>query len=117
LSRACRSVHPSQNHPSPLFHFFTQLGGTVDGEAEDDAADATDPALLLEVMEAREAVEEAPPGSPALAALDGEYKARAAALVAELSGAFAAGDTAAAADAVMRLRYVTRIQQAIADKE
>jgi len=89
----------------------------VDGEAEDGGTDATDPALLLEVMEAREAVDEAEAGSPELAALASDYKARAAALVAELSSAFKAGDTTAASDAVVRLRYVTRIQQAIADKE
>lgn len=89
----------------------------MDGEAEDDGTDATDPKLLLEVMEAREAVDEAKAGSEELAALAAEYKSRAASLVDELSAAFKAGDTAAARDAVVRLRYVTRIQQAISDKE
>lgn len=71
----------------------------------------------MEVMEAREAVEEAAPGSPELADLKAEYARRAADLVSALSAAFRAGDTAAAAEAVVRLRYVTRIQQAITDKE
>jgi hypothetical protein len=71
----------------------------------------------MEVMEAREAVESAPPGSPELADLRADFAERGARLVSELSAAFKAGDTAAASDAVVRLRYVTRIQQAIADKE
>jgi hypothetical protein len=108
------------SHPhtfSSLSFIFIQLGGTVHGEAEDDGTDAADPAMLLEVMEAREAVDDAAPGSPELAALAAEYKARAAALVGDLSAAFAAGDTEAAHAAAVRLRYATRIQQAVADKE
>jgi hypothetical protein len=97
-------------------HRNHQLGGTVDGDDQDDGT-ATDPALLMEVMEAREAVEAAPPGSPELADLRADYAGRGTALVAELSDAFKKGDVAAAADAAVRLRYVTRIQQAIVDKE
>lgn len=89
----------------------------MDGEADQDATDATDPALLMEVMEVREAVDAAAPGSPELDALAAEYGAKAAALVDALSAAFKAGDASAAHEAAARLRYATRIQQAIADKQ
>ena len=95
---------------------FSQLGGTVDGEAEDESTSAANPALLMEVMEAREVIAEADPGSPELAALKEKYARRVAALVEELSAAFKAGDTEAAHEASVRLRYATRIQQAITDK-
>lgn len=101
---------------SPLLRAQYLLGGTVDGDDLDDTTH-TDPALLMEVMEAREAVDAAPAGSPELGDLKAEWADKGKKLVAELSAAFRAGDTAAAADAVVRLRYVTRIQQAIADKE
>ena len=108
-------IHPPLSSLSSTRN--TQLGGTVDGDAADDATDGADPALLMEIMEAREAVEAAAPGSPELEALAAEYGARAAALVDDLSAAFKAGDTAAAHEAAVRLRYATRIQQAIADKQ
>ena len=66
-------------------------------------------------MAAREAVEDA--DAAGLVALAADHRAREAALVAQLSAAFAAGDADAAADLTTRLRYVTRVLQAITDRQ
>jgi hypothetical protein len=92
-----------------------QLHGTAD-PPDAESHTLTDPDLLADVMEAREAVADAEPGGAALAALRADYARRADALAATLSAAFGAGDEAAARDAVTRLRYVTRIMQAATDK-
>lgn len=99
--------------PPPLPH--TQLHGTAD-PPDAESHTLTDPDLLADVMEAREAVAAAEPGGEAVAALRRNYQRRADALAATLSAAFGAGDDAAARDAVTRLRYVTKIMQAATDK-
>ena len=105
-----------QPPPSFAFPYFSQLHGTADPPDAADGATIADPDLLADVMEAREAVDAAAAGSPEVAALRSEFRARADALAATLSAAFAAGDDAAARDAMTRLRYVTRILQVATDK-
>lgn len=76
----------------------------------------TDTALLMEVMEAREEVDAAARGSPELERLRAAAAARADAVAADVAAAFAAGDEAAAREATVRLRYATRLLQAVVDK-
>ena len=99
------------HHPTRPAHPFSQLHG----DAEEGEHTLADPGLLAEVMAAREAVEDA--DAAGLVALAADHRAREAALVAQLSAAFAAGDADAAADLTTRLRYVTRVLQAITDRQ
>ncbi len=69
----------------------------------------------MQVMEAREAVEEA--DSPArLSHLLAENRAREEGLVAELASAFQSGQLDAAAELAVQLTYIMRIQEAIKAK-
>ena len=96
-------------------HTPPQLDGLTD-PAEAEADTLTDVALLDEVMEAREEVDAAERGAPELEGLRETAAARADAVATEVGAALAAGDEAAARAAVTRLRYATRLLQAVVDK-
>ena len=101
--------------PTHLPHTPPQLDGLTDpSEAEADTL--TDVALLAEVMEAREEVDAAERGAPELEGLRATAAARADAVATQVGAALAAGDEAAARAAVTRLRYATRLLQAVVDK-
>lgn len=105
------------------------------GEKENNREVFDDPGLLMEVMEAREEVEEAAaeaskrgrksthddsassstPSCP-LALLRARHERAADALSQELSRAFATGDLGEARRLAVRLRYATRILQAVDEK-
>ncbi|KAL6773851.1 HSC20 [Auxenochlorella protothecoides x Auxenochlorella symbiontica] len=87
----------------------------LQGIEPEESAGVDDPELLAYVMEAREEVE----GTRSRAGLETllrDNREREAAAVARLRAAFAAAEWAAAAEAVNRLRYIERIQEAIREK-
>lgn len=87
--------------------------------AGDEASRATgpaDPALLMEVLEAREAIEEAASEAD-LEGVSGENDARAEAAVRGLARALEAGDVQAAVREAVRLRYWENIRESVRDWE
>lgn len=81
-------------------------------DMEDDSSKLSENALLLEVMEAREAVEEAE-DEAAVAALKEQNRERVDESVRALEQAFAAGDLDDAAHHAVRLRYWNNIEESI----
>jgi len=79
---------------------------------EDDSAKLSENALLMEVMEAREAVEEVE-DEEGLAAIRAENNRRVAQSVGVLEEAFARNDMETAADEAVRLRYWMNIEESI----
>lgn len=79
---------------------------------EDESAKLEDNALLMEVMEAREAVEEVE-DEEGLVAIRAENTARVESTVGELEGAFEQSDFERAAREAVRLRYWANIEESI----
>lgn len=100
-------------NPVTRAQYLLQLHG-VDALGEGAGSANVPPALLLQVMEARELLEDAVPGSPAggdaVAAMLRDTAARVGALLGELGRAFAAGDLPAAAASTVALQYLTKLQ-------
>lgn len=81
-------------------------------DVEDESAQITDNALLMEVMEAREAVDEAE-DEEGLSAVRAENDVRIAESVQVLEGCFEKADWEAAAQEAIRLRYWSNIAESI----
>jgi len=81
-------------------------------DVEDESAQISDKALLMEVMEAREAVEEVE-DEEGLVEIRAENDARIAASVGVLEQCFEKGDMDAAAQEAIRLRYWSNIAESI----
>lgn len=81
-------------------------------DVEDESAKLSENALLMEVMEAREAVEEVEDEAE-LAGIREENNGRIAASVKVLEEAFAAEDVERAAQEAIRLRYWMNIEESI----
>lgn len=99
---------------SPLLRaqYLLELAGRGDNPGTDEAAKVEDPALLMEVLEARERIEEA--GSEAdLAPLRDENAARERGSEGVLAACFAEGDLDRAASEAVRLRYWVNIRESI----
>lgn len=80
-----------------------------------EEATIADGALLMEVMEAREAAAEARGDPAALAALASRASAAMGECEAQLRAAFASGDLNAAAGVTMRLSYLTKLAVDVAE--
>ncbi|WIA16643.1 hypothetical protein OEZ85_013306 [Tetradesmus obliquus] len=83
--------------------------------AEEFEHTIADPELLMEVMEAREQVEQEH-DQEQLVKLHSDNKARQATLCKQLGGAFGRGDIEAARQLVAQLSYWVRLEEAICDK-
>lgn len=83
--------------------------------AVEEGTTVTDPAFLMEAMEARQAVEDADDHATLRRMLDDNAAAQRA-VENELQSAFAAGDLASAQGLVARLTYLVRLGDAIVDK-
>lgn len=81
-------------------------------DVEDESAQITDNALLMEVMEAREAVDEVE-NEEGLASIREENDGRVDASVKVLEECFGKGDFEAAAQEAIRLRYWSNIAESI----
>lgn len=81
-------------------------------DVEDESAQITDNALLMEVMEAREAVDEVE-SEEGLASIKEENDGRIDASVNVLEECFSKGDFDAAAQEAIRLRYWSNIAESI----
>ncbi|KAJ2452751.1 molecular chaperone [Coemansia sp. RSA 2336] len=94
--------------PLQRAHYLLELSGRAVREEDQ----ATDPELLMEVMETREQIEAAT-SSEQIASLQRHNEAEIAAEIRELSQAFAVGDLDSAQRGANRLQYLRRAGQAI----
>jgi DnaJ-domain-containing protein 1 len=126
LSRArylVRAATSTQSHTLALrSHASTpcaqlRLQGAVAPGGDDGEGTMADPALLSEVMEAREEAEAARGDAAALAALSRRAAQHLHDCEADVRSAFGAGDAAAAAAATARLSYLTKLAEDLADSQ
>eukprot|EP00882_Tetradesmus_deserticola_P016755 GHRQ01017913.1.p1 GENE.GHRQ01017913.1~~GHRQ01017913.1.p1 ORF type:complete len:252 (+),score=90.48 GHRQ01017913.1:801-1556(+) len=99
-------------NPLSRANYMLMQAGVSEEESEHTI---TDPDLLMEVMEAREQVEQEN-DQEQLLKLHNANKQRQTALCKELGSAFACGDIAGARQLVAQLSYWVRLEEAIADK-
>ncbi|KAK8068820.1 hypothetical protein PG994_005436 [Apiospora phragmitis] len=92
--------------------YLLELAGRGDNPGTDEAAKVEDPELLMEVLEARELIEEAE-SEEALRPLREENAARERASEGVLAECFARGDLDGAAHEAVRLRYWVNIRESI----
>ena len=98
--------------------YMLELEGVELGEGaglEGGGGDQLDPEMLLQVMEMREALEEAE--GEELERLGAENAAELESCCSEIAEALDSGDTAAAREAAIRLIYLQRIAEAVKEKE
>eukprot|EP00878_Enallax_costatus_P021494 GHUV01022755.1.p1 GENE.GHUV01022755.1~~GHUV01022755.1.p1 ORF type:complete len:203 (+),score=44.43 GHUV01022755.1:693-1301(+) len=98
--------------PMSRANYMLMLQGMTEEEREGTIAD---PELLMEVMEARELVDQED-DQERLVELHSSNQKRQAALCAELSEAFRRGDQEAAKQLVAQLSYWVRLEEAICEK-
>jgi hypothetical protein len=107
--------HPHARSSPRLLLPQLQLQGASPPGGHDGEGTLVAPALLAEVMDAREEAEDARGDARALDALAARAADSLAACEAALGAAFAAGDATAAAAATTRLSYLTKLAEDIAE--
>ena len=109
LSSRINEAYKTLQDPLKRAQYLLSLRGI---DVEDDSAKLSENALLMEVMEAREAVEEVE-DEEGLAAIRAENNRRVAQSVGVLEEAFTRSDMETAADEAVRLRYWMNIEESI----
>ena len=108
-SSAVNVAYRILRHPATRAQYMLRLRGAAAPEEVSQAARAVDPALLADVMEAREALEDASASVPTIEALRSSAVRRVEACVDAISTAFAAGDIVEATRESVALQYYQRV--------
>lgn len=108
LSTALNVAYATLKAPLTRAAYLLQRAG-VDALGEGAGSAAVSPALLMEVMEAREVIEDASTSETELVALRDRAGRAVDAGVADLSAAFKRGDVGAAAAVTVALQYYSKI--------
>lgn len=109
-SARINEAYKTLSSPLPRAQYLLSLRGL--DVANDETAKVEDPELLMEVLEAREEIEEAA-AEAELEPLKARNTAREEESIAELERCFGAGDLQAAVRECVRLRYWVNIRESI----